>query len=393
MRVLTVYYEHRPGGMMKMIYRMLGGCTERGWEMHYLAAAPYQITHSRLHPHLLWAPRNHTSILFWAWFFAAAPFVSLFLAWRERIDLLAVFEGTYAWAVLPARRLLGVPLVVFLQSDVATINRLHRRPTLLRRIEQWMEGASLRHADRIIATNQTLADVVRERWHLPVERFSVLPNNVSTPPRVSSEARRRVAEDLSLPDDAFVVATSGVFSLRKNLDVLLQAFAQLDSPGTHLVVIGAGTDPVSWNEIMRAARERAGGERIHFLGWRADVVQILAGCDLFVFPTLHEGSPLSLIEALRVGLACLGSDIAEIREVLGDDAVCLFDPNDAAALAARIEAVAGNRGAFEELRAIAASRAAIFETDWDAAVAGLMEQAFHGVADTGRGPVGAVAGR
>lgn len=360
---------------MQMIYRMLLGGAERGWQMHYLAVEPYRVRHANLHPHILPAPRPHTSLLFWGWFFVAAPLVALVLAWRHRVDELAVFEGAYAWTALPAKILLGRPLVVFLQSDVATINRMHGRPSLLRRAEQWMEGAGLRRADRIVCTNRALAEVVERRWRLAPAKLAVVANNVPAPPRVSGEARRRLASALGLPEGAFVVATSGVFAPRKNLDLLLQSFAELRSPRAQLVVIGAGTDAAVWERTTAAARRGPNGSRIHFLGWRSDVVEILAGCDLFVFPSRHEGSPLSLIEALRVGLPCLGSDIDEIREVLGDEPACLFDPDDAAALRARIERAADDEEFLGRLRRHAAERAGRYEFDWEAAVTELMSSA------------------
>jgi glycosyltransferase involved in cell wall biosynthesis len=376
-RLLTLYYKHRPGGMMQMTYRLLLGGAERGWEMHYLAVEPYRIAHPRLHAHLLPSPREHASLLFWSWFFLTAPLAAAILAWRRKVDVLAVFEGTYGWAALPARRLLGLPLVVFLQSDVATINRLHGRPAIVRRIEQWMEGMALRRADRIVATNRSLADLVRERWRLPPQKIAVVPNNVRTPPRASAAARSRLARETGMPADAFVVATSGVFSPRKNLGLLLQAFAELSSPRIHLVVVGEGAEAEGWRRTVAAACASAGGERLHFLGWRRDVVEVLGGCDLFVFPTRHEGSPLSLIEALRVGLPCIGSDIPEIREVLGDDPACLFGPDDVAALRHRIEQAAADASFAARLRDAAARRAALYDFDWESEVTSILDEALR----------------
>jgi hypothetical protein len=96
MRVLTVYYKHRPGGMMQMLYRMLLGGAERGWDMHYLAVEPYRISHPRLHPHLLRAWGGHSSLLFWAWFFCVAPCAAAHrVAPAHRVA--AALEGAYAW--------------------------------------------------------------------------------------------------------------------------------------------------------------------------------------------------------------------------------------------------------------------------------------------------------
>jgi len=372
MRVLTVYYKHRPGGMMQMLYRMLLGGTERGWEMHYLSVEPYRIAHPRLHPHHLPSPGRHDTVWFWTWFFLTAPIVSTVLALRHRIDLLAVFEGSYAWAVLPAKRLLGCRLIVFLQSDVATINRLHGRPALLRRLEQHMERASLQAADHIIATNQGLADLVRTRWQLPAEKITVVPNNVRLPDLDTAAARAQLRRDLPLPAHAFLIATSGSFSPRKNLPLLLQSFSRIETPRAHLVVIGQSPDAREWRQIVEHAMSGANGSRIHFLGWRSDVTRVLAGCDLFVFPSRHEGSPLSLIEALRVGLPCLGSDVHEIREVLGDDPDTLFPVDDVDVLQRRIERAVGDPAFYARLRALCAQRAKIYDFDWEARVAAIM---------------------
>jgi glycosyltransferase involved in cell wall biosynthesis len=375
MRVLTIYYKHRPGGMMQMIYRMLLAGAERDWDMHYLSVAPYAVAHPRLHPHHLpWIGR-HESPWFWTWFFSTAPFVVLSLARKNRVDLLAVFEGTYAWATLLAKRLLRLPLVVFLQSDVATINRLHGRPALIRRIEQMMEGAGLRAADRIIVTNQALADIVRERWLLSAAKISIVPNNVRLLRADRSEVRHWLHKAYAVPPDAFLIATSGVFAPRKNLALLLASFAELDAPRAHLLVIGEAPDLDEWHRIRQVAVAARNGDRIHFLGWRNDVARVLAGCDLFVFPSRHEGSPLSLIEALRTGLPCIGSNVPEIQEVLGTSPEVCVGVDDIDGLRARMQRAIDDGQFYGQLRALSAERACRYEFDWEARVTDLMTAA------------------
>lgn len=384
MRVLTIYYAHRPGGMMQMLYRMLLGGAEAGWEMHYLSVEPYRISHPRLHWHRLPWPGGRTSLLFWAWFFLAAPIAALALALRHRIDLFAVFEGSYAWAVRPAKRLLRRPLLVFLQSDVATINRLHGRPALVRRVEQLMEGAGLRAADRVVATNQALADIVCARWRLPAHMMTVLANNVRLPDLHPEWARRALRTSRSLPADAFLIATSGVFSPRKNLALLLKGFSRLDASRAHLIVVGEGPDPAGWRRTVEAAQAGPNGDRIHFLGWRDDVAHVLGGCDLFVFPSRHEGSPLSLIEALRLGLPCLGTDVAEIREVLGDDRDALFGADDVEGLRARLQRAIDEPDFYDRLHRHSTGRAQLYDFDWEARVTAIMQAVATGAAGARR---------
>jgi len=368
MRVLTVYYKHRPGGMMQMIYRMLRGGAERGWSMHYVSVARFEIAHPRIARHRLPWPGRHDSLAFWAWFFLIAPIVSAWVARRERVDLYAVFEGSYAWVMRLAQRVWPRPMVVFLQSDVATINRLHRRPAVVRRLEQMMECAGLRAAHRIIATNRTLADIVTARWALPTAKIQVVPNTVRLPPLSRPKARAALRAEHGVPTDAFVIATSGVFSPRKNLAVLLAAFAELDAARAHLVVIGESPDAKEWQRATQAARAGRNGERVHFLGWRNDVPCVLAGCDLFVFPSRHEGSPLSLIEALRVGVPCLGSDIPEIREVLGACADLFFPPDRVDVLRVRLQRALDDRDFYQRLCTLTDNRVAHYDFDWEVRV-------------------------
>ena len=58
--------------------------------------------------------------------------------------------------------------------------------------------------------------------------------------------------------------------------------------------------------------------KIHFLGYRTDVKQLLSMCDLFVLPSIREGLPRSLMEAMAAGLPCIVSDIRGNRDLIAD---------------------------------------------------------------------------
>ena len=57
-------------------------------------------------------------------------------------------------------------------------------------------------------------------------------------------------------------------------------------------------------------------DKVIFAGWRQDVLEILSGCDLFIFPSLLEGLSNSILEAMTCNLPCLVSDIVENREII-----------------------------------------------------------------------------
>jgi glycosyltransferase involved in cell wall biosynthesis len=117
----------------------------------------------------------------------------------------------------------------------------------------------------------------------------------------------------------------GAHDRRKNLEVLLEAWARLPFRGTELVVAGCRGEP---------------REGVCWLGETHDVT--LAGlyrwCDLFVMPSLYEGFGLPLLEAMACGAAVAAARAASLPEV-GGDVPAWFDPHDPVALASLIEAL------------------------------------------------------
>ena len=137
---------------------------------------------------------------------------------------------------------------------------------------------------------------------LDFERFRALPSN--------DAARRR----LGLPLDAPILGTVGRLEEQKNHLFLLEVFALLRKrrPDARLVLVGHGSLE---SRLRFRAAELGLGEAVLFTGARSDVPEILAGLDVFLFPSLFEGLGLAPIEAQAVGLPCLLSEAvpAEVR--------------------------------------------------------------------------------
>jgi glycosyltransferase involved in cell wall biosynthesis len=115
------------------------------------------------------------------------------------------------------------------------------------------------------------------------------------------------------------------------------------------------------NALRRRATELGVAARFYLLGLRSDIANVLAGADLFVLPSLSEGVPLALLEAMLAGRPVIASAVGEVPAVLdGGSAGSLVPPGDAAALAQAIShhlddpASAGTRAAAGRSRATAA---------------------------------------
>jgi glycosyltransferase involved in cell wall biosynthesis len=130
----------------------------------------------------------------------------------------------------------------------------------------------------------------------------------------------------NIPEDAIVFGTSGRLVPVKGVDLFVQASAKLIHGGmrAHFVVTGDG--PLASDlksEILRLGIQ----DNFHLTGFQADVPRILRHLDVFVLPSRSEGFPLSLIEALAMGLPCIATNVGGVSEMLGDNGGLIVRPD------------------------------------------------------------------
>jgi glycosyltransferase involved in cell wall biosynthesis len=165
-----------------------------------------------------------------------------------------------------------------------------------------------------------------------------------------------------------VVFAAGRLAPQKGFGVLLEAAARWrDLEPAPLLVI-AGDGPLAGELRARAA---ALGVRAEFPGRRDDIPALLASAAVFVLPSLWEGQPLVLQEALRAGVPVVATHAGGIPDLTGDDAALLVPPGDAARLADAVRSVLRDPALGTRLRAAARKRGAALPSE-DGAVAAVL---------------------
>lgn len=137
---------------------------------------------------------------------------------------------------------------------------------------------------------------------IDVERFTGV--------HVDRAAKRR---EIGVSEDTTLLVSVGELTVRKNHAVVIKALAQLPDSNIHYVIAGDG--PLR-DELQTLASSFGIGDRIHLLGYRRDIPEIYGTANICVFPSIQEGLPVAVMEAMASGLPCIVSDIRGNRDLI-----------------------------------------------------------------------------
>lgn len=153
----------------------------------------------------------------------------------------------------------------------------------------------------------------------------------------------------------------GTIEPRKNLERLIQAFATLAPAYPELSLVIAGMMGWKQDHLCGLVHELGLQDRVLFPGFIAEEhkAPLLAGCTLFVYPSLYEGFGLPVLEALASGIPTVTSNVSSLPEVAGSAAL-LVDPKDTSALAKAMDAILSNPTLAAELQRKGPEQAAKF---------------------------------
>lgn len=238
-----------------------------------------------------------------------------------------------------------VPIVI--GTEVNLYQRKQRHHAIAERL--LMAGT-----DSVVASAASVKAFYVEQIGADPSRVDVVYNAVDFDMLRTTLTREQVRAAIGVPAGAMTAGVIARLTDQKGHHVLLEALAA--TPGLaslHLVVIGDGP--------LRSALEAQAAalglsSRVHFLGARRDLGDLLSAMDIFVLPSLWEGLPLSLVLAMGAALPAVSTRVAGIPEVVDDGATgLLVPPSDAAALGAALARLVGS--ADDRARLGAAGRA------------------------------------
>jgi glycosyltransferase involved in cell wall biosynthesis len=370
MKIMTAMYSLKRGGAYDRFMMMLHAFLERQAEVHCLSLTPISVQHELYHNHLVRVPfQRGTGLMTKAMILIFFPLYSFWIAWRERVDLFVSFSSLYAFIQGIPKWLVSRKMVTFVRGDSSTGLEAQGASRLLLWANHRIEFLGLLFSDHIITVNQNFREkVLKILGKRRRSEVSVLYNNIPPlSPSIPGETLQ-IRQRFGIPDDSKLIVTAGVLHQGKNIERLLHSLVRVDHENLFLFVIGEGRTKADaqYERSLRGMAEDLGlVQNVRFTGWlEKDVAwAIFRAADLFVLPSKSEGMPNALLEALGCDLACFGSDIPGIREILLHRAL-LFDPDDESLLAGQIEEFLCNEVFSEEIRRLCQSRKEDFSFDW-----------------------------
>jgi glycosyltransferase involved in cell wall biosynthesis len=324
MVVMHVLPDLKLGGAQTSVVALCAALLDHGAEVVLVSLGPETELASSLpdHPRLtsIVLGRKRVSILFFPGFLWSVVRIVRELARimaRHRVDVVqghlvnaSLLGGLGALAAGVPRRYATFHSVVFLPREGRGDLRNRLLTFALRLASKWFT--------RYIAVSDAVRTALLESG-ISRDRIVVVPNGVSLEAfrKAPREKLERLRNELGLNEDARVVVSVGTLREAKGHRYLFQAASKLrdDFPEVVYLIVGDGRCRPRLDRIVSDLDLLS---TVRLVGARRDVVSFLSLADIFVLPSLWEGLPLALIEAMAVGIPCIATSVGGNAEVLSD---------------------------------------------------------------------------
>lgn len=233
---------------------------------------------------------------------------------EARVDIAHSHEFTMAVYAGQAARALGIPHVITMHGDSWSTKALRRRMAL-----RW----TFRRSRAVVTVSEATRKDFAKTLGVSPDTLVTIPNGI----RFVAGERAPVRRELGLAEDDLLTVAIGNLVPRKGHLTLLRALASLaDRPGAskwHVAIAGSGEQESTLREFATSAGIDA---KVHLLGTRRDIPNVLAAADVFAMPSHWEGLPVALLEAMFSGKPVIASAISGIPEAVVDERDGLLTP-------------------------------------------------------------------
>jgi glycosyltransferase involved in cell wall biosynthesis len=266
---------------------------------------------------------------------------------HDRIAVIHAHEFYMSAIGAAVSRWTGVPLVITVHGKSYYPDRWRRRAIYRMAAAQ---------AAEVVTVSQNLQHFFCAATGTPMDHVRVIYNGIDCIPLLGSRPDPQLLGSIGIPPNAPVVGTIGnLYPVKGHIHLIRAAHIVIRKrPDTHFLILGRGAEK---DLLTSEARTLGIDHRIHLLGYRDDAVKWLRSMDVFTLPSLSEGLPLSLLEAMAAGIPTVITEVGGMPEVVQDGLTgCIVSPGNPEALASRILYLLENPAIATEMGAAAFNR-------------------------------------
>jgi glycosyltransferase involved in cell wall biosynthesis len=305
LRIAMMIETDGPGGAEMMVFRLSEELRRRGHEV--IPVGPGKGTGwmgdmfraAGFSPETFWLKRPVDPG-------CVGRFMKLFR--HHNVDVVHSHEFTMGVYGSTAARLLAIPHVLTMHGGLRVTKALRRRIAL-----RW----AIRRSGKAVAVSNATREEFAHDLGLPRTSFTVVHNGVPSKPGNAERVRR----EFGCNEGEVVLLAVGNLERNKNHRILLEALVRLQTDGVTApwrLIIAAGRGGEEHDYLAVYVREHGLRDRVHIAMGRDDIPDLQALADVFVMPSLWEGLPMALLEAMVAGNAILASATAGIPEAIAN---------------------------------------------------------------------------
>jgi len=242
---------------------------------------------------------------------------------KQKFDVICDFNANFA----------GIPLLLAKRLNVTKRIAFYRQGSdhfksgfIKNRVNKYMNRLVFKNATHILSNSHAALEFFFPERSSADMCFKVIYNGVNIAEYNIKESKASIRAELGIPKNAFVIGHAGRLDKAKNHETILKVFQHLQQEDFNSFLVLCGRD----TEKLVSQLETLGiKEKTLLLGYRKDVPRVLKSLDCFLFPSITEGQPNALMEAMVSAIPIVASNIPSIRECVPSKFVdALKNPSD-----------------------------------------------------------------
>lgn len=256
--------------------------------------------------------------------------ISLFSLWRifkrEKPDIVHLNSSKIGGLGALAGRLSGVPKIIFTAHGWPFEEN---RNFLTKAVIWFLCWLTALFSHQIIVITKKDFKAAGYFPLMAASKINFIPNGIDTGAAYLGREESRKELNLKLPLGTILLGNIAEFTANKGLEYLIQSLKELPE-NIHLAIIGDGEEKIKMENLSQKLNL---GKRIHFAGFKQDAYKFIRAFDIFVFSSIKEGLPYTILEAGLAGLPVVSTNVGGVPDVITNgNGGLLIPPKNPAAL-------------------------------------------------------------